>query len=61
MILDRALRTIAQRTSARYISGPTNAIGELPQEFTWDDVHYNAQGACEVARAVVSVLEGVVE
>jgi len=61
LILDRAMRVIAQRTSARYVAGPTTVDGELPQEFTWDDVHYNARGACEVARQVVSVLEGVVE
>jgi hypothetical protein len=61
LILDRALREIAQRTSARFVSGPAGPNGELSQEFTWDDVHYNARGASACAREVISVLEGVVE
>lgn len=61
LLIDAALRITAQRTSARYIPPPGNGEGVVPPEFTWDGFHYNARGACEVARAVVSVLEGVVE
>jgi hypothetical protein len=61
VLFDEAALSIAQRTSARYISGPVDAHGELSQDVTWDDVHYNADGAREVARSVVSILEGVVE
>jgi hypothetical protein len=60
-LFDQALQTVAARTGARYISGPVDARGELPSELTWDDVHYSADGAREVARHVVSLLEGVVE
>jgi hypothetical protein len=60
-LFDEAARSIVRRTSARYVCGPVNADGEIPPEFTWDDVHYNAHGAREVVRSVVSVLEGVVE
>ena len=61
MLFDEAARSIAQRTSARYISGPVDAHGELSRDVTWDDVHYNADGARMVARSVVQILEGVVE
>ncbi|HEY6237358.1 MAG TPA: hypothetical protein VIW69_19820 [Candidatus Elarobacter sp.] len=61
MLFDEAARSIARRTSARYISGPVDAGGELSRDVTWDDVHYNAEGARMVARSVVQVLEGVVE
>ena len=61
MLFDEAAQSIAQRTSARYISGPVDANGELSRDVTWDDVHYNVDGARKVARSVVSVLEGVVE
>jgi hypothetical protein len=60
-LIDEAIRSIARRTSARYLAGPVDARGELPAAVTWDDVHYNADGARAVARSVVSVLEGVVE
>jgi hypothetical protein len=61
LLVDAAIRSIAARTSARYVSGPVDADGALRSELTSDDVHYNAEGAREVARSVVSVLEGVVE
>jgi hypothetical protein len=61
MLIDAAIREITARMSARYVAGPVDAGGALPAELTWDDVHYTAVGAREVARAVVSVLEGVVE
>jgi hypothetical protein len=61
MLFDEAALSIAQRTSARYISGPVDANGELSRNLTWDDVHYNAEGARLVARSVVQILEGVVE
>jgi hypothetical protein len=61
ILFDEAARSIAGRTAARYLGGPVNADGEIPYELTWDDVHYNARGAREVVRAVVAVLEGVVE
>ncbi len=61
MLFDEAAQSIARRTSARYISGPVSAYGEFTRDVTWDDVHYNAEGARMVARSVVQVLEGVVE
>ena len=61
LLLDEAMRRIAQETSSRYVAGPVDADGSLAEELTWDDVHYSAQGASEVARYVVSVVEGVVE
>ncbi|HEV3089228.1 MAG TPA: hypothetical protein VGX96_18635 [Candidatus Elarobacter sp.] len=61
LLFDDAARTIAARTSARYLSGPVDAHGGTPPELTSDDVHYNADGVRELARSVVAVLEGVVE
>jgi len=61
LLLDEAMRRIALETSSRYLAAPVDADGLLAEELTWDDVHYSAQGASEVARCVVSVLEGVVE
>ena len=61
LLFDEAARSIARRTSARYVCGPVDANGEVSQGFTWDDVHYNAEGARMVARSVVQILEGVVE
>ncbi len=61
MLLDEVARSIAARTSARYVSGPADADGEIARQFTFDDVHYNNLGAQEVVRAVVAVVEGVVE
>lgn len=61
MLLDEAMRRIALETSSRYVAGPVDADGLLAEELTWDDIHYSARGASEVARHVVSVLEGVVE
>ena len=60
-LLDDVLSRIALDTSSRYVTGPVDADGMLSDEFTYDDVHYNASGASELARRVVSVLEGVVE
>ena len=60
-LIDEAMRAIARRTAARVRPGAGRAHGELPADVTWDDVHYNADGARAVARSVVSVLEGVVE
>jgi|GEM_PF-5618825 len=61
ILVDQAMRAVAEQSSARYIAGPVNELGELSQDFTWDDVHYNDRGACEVARSVVAILEGAVE
>jgi hypothetical protein len=60
-LFDDAVRSIAAQTSSRYVCGPVDEHGVLVEEATWDDVHYNDRGVAEVARSVVSVLEGVVE
>jgi len=60
-LLDDVLSRIALETSSRYVTGPVDADGMLPVEFTYDDVHYSARGASELARRVVEVLEGIVE
>ena len=61
IVLDQELRSIAQRTGARFIAGVVSEDGKTSREYTWDAVHYNLRGALEVVRAVVDVLEGVVE
>jgi hypothetical protein len=60
-LLDDVLRRIALDTASRYVTGPIDADGMLADEFTYDGLHYSALGAGELARRVVSVLEGVVE
>ncbi len=61
LLFDEVLRSIAERTSARVVCGPLDAEGILRPEATSDDVHYTPEGAREVARCVVSFVEGAVE
>jgi hypothetical protein len=61
LLFDEVLRSIAARTSTRVVYGPLDADGILRTEATWDDVHYTVDGARELARSVISFVEGEVE
>ena len=61
MLFDEVARSIARRTSTRYVAGAVDANGEILEHVTEDYAHYNARGVREVARTIVSILEGVVE